>query len=879
MFVNIKYVTSTGKLQRSVVRMNTKDGAEWFVETAALESLNDRITSFQYIYQLKGPEGQVLRTEWNLIPRLVPYTAEFNYVMSDAWRDIPAESFLYTNAYMASEGMARNDVFRPQGLALYDKTLMFCVSAPQVRKGQTVALCGNSPVLGSWNATRYLKMQYAGQSMWVLTVNGAGIDFPIEYKYVLVDEKTRKIVKWEDGANRTYDCSAPIGMTVFAIDGGLLRTEKPNWKVAGVAADMALLRSRHSWGMGDFGDLRLLVDWAGLTGLKAIQLSSVNATVETLGLPESACDGIISVHAMSICHLDVEAAGGQASAEATEQFRRNRMMLNARRSVGCRQTAEAKEAYLRQLYCDKGKETIESGEFKAFIRENAEWLLPYAAYCQLSRLNSTDNFDEWGLLAVYDEKEARKYLHDNKHETYFIFYVQYMLHKQLEEACQYARSKGIFLMAQLADGLSPKGVEAWLHRRLFYSGWHAGELPKANLPFGKNKLSLACNWDAMAKDKYWWWRKRLSHTAKYCDAMRIDNVAQFFRTWLVPSTTTNGLLGQFSPAAPFTPKDIERYGLKFRKTFFTSPFINDQVLSKLFGMHTQYVKEHFLIAKPYGMYFLKGNCNTQDKIRDIFKGKADENSAWICDGLCRLTENVLFIEDAHMPNAYHPRVAAYREPVFKALNDDDREAFMRIYKDYYGTRHNRLGSANGMKNLASILDKTRMLVCADTVGEIHECVSPCLEALHALPVNIQAKPRVPGVEFAQLYANPSLSVAAISTPGIPPMRQWWEENPERTQRYYSTMLQKVGPAPRHLPANIAEEIIARHLYSPSLLCILSMQDWLSMAPELLNDRGGSIYAQPEGQADGQVPYAELEQIMEHKELTEKIKLLIKRSRR
>ena len=93
------------------------------------------------------------------------------------------------------------------------------------------------------------------------------------------------------------------------------------------------------------------------------------------------------------------------------------------------------------------------------------------------------------------------------------------------------------------------------------------------------------------------------------------------------------------------------------------------------------------------------------------------------------------------------------------------------------------------------------------------------------------------------------------------------------------MLQKVGPAPRHLPANIAEEIIARHLYSPSLLCILSMQDWLSMAPELLNDRGGSIYAHPEGQADGQVPYAELEQIMEHKELTEKIKLLIKRSRR
>ena len=36
----------------------------------------------------------------------------------------------------------------------------------------------------------------------------------------------------------------------------------------------------------------------------------------------------------------------------------------------------------------------------------------------------------------------------------------------------------------------------------------------------------------------------------------------------------------------------------------------------------------------------------------------------------------------------------------------------------------------------------------------------------------------------------------------------------------------------HLPAHLAEEIVARHLYSPSMLCVLSLQDWLSMNGEL-----------------------------------------------
>ena len=54
----------------------------------------------------------------------------------------------------------------------------------------------------------------------------------------------------------------------------------------------------------------------------------------------------------------------------------------------------------------------------------------------------------------------------------------------------------------------------------------------------------------------------------------------------------------------------------------------------------------------------------------------------------------------------------------------------------------------------------------------------------------------------------------------------------RTQRYYATMLQKQGRAPLQLPAHIAEQIIARLMFSPSMLCMLAIQDWLAMDAEL-----------------------------------------------
>lgn len=51
---------------------------------------------------------------------------------------------------------------------------------------------------------------------------------------------------------------------------------------------------------------------------------------------------------------------------------------------------------------------------------------------------------------------------------------------------------------------------------------------------------------------------------------------------------------------------------------------------------------------------------------------------------------------------------------------------------------------------------------------------------------------------------------------------------QQTQRYYNTMLGHYGAAPATATPELCEEVVRNHLHSNSILCILSLQDWMSM---------------------------------------------------
>ena len=775
--------------------MLTDDGELWTLETAALVSRQHPLSHIVYHYEVQDATGQVLRREWDEVPRIYHFDASKDYVFPDQWRDRPLPYHLYSNAYLTTVHGRRNEQVEALRLPLFRRTIVFRVSAPQLKAGQAVAVCGSHPALGSWSASRYQLMQYVGQHEWMLSVNALGWLMPIEYKYVVVDEQSHSLLQWEEGDNRCV-CDEVEDGQVLVLYGDQLRLCEETWRAAGVVVPVFSLRSEHSYGVGDFGDLRRLVDWAVATGMKFIQVLPVNDTTISHQWMDSCPYNIVSAFALHPHYVDLEAAGALRSKTRMTQFLRRRQELNALSYSDYEAVDRVKSEYLHELFNERGKTICATKEYKEFVANNEEWLKPYA---------------EWSGEAA------------------FACFVQFLLHSQLKAAADYAREKGVVLKGDLPIGVHRDSVETHQHPELFHLDSQAGAPPDAFSREGQNWGFPTYQW---GDELVAWFQQRMRHMEQYFDALRIDHVLGFFRIWEIPADAVSGLLGHFSPALPLTVDEIEYFGLPFRKELFTQPFINDRLLDRLFGVHAQYVREHFLVAKAYNLYGLKDEFSTQQRVAACFANRRDENSQWIRDGLMRLISNVLFVEDPHQPDMYHPRIGVINEPVYEVLSTEEKDAFMRLYNNYFFQRHSFFWGQHALRRLPAVMKGTRMLVCAEDLGMLPDCVEPVLDQLRILTLEVQQMSKQQGFEYAHLDANPIRSVCTITTHDMPSLRQWWQENPERRQRYYVTMLQKEGRAPEQLPPHLAEEIVARHLYCPSMLCLLSLQDWLSMDSEL-----------------------------------------------
>lgn len=829
--VDITYNRRDGSKRTQRLPMTTDDGQLWTLQTAVIESRQHPIDSFSYIYNVVDGDGRILRSEWDSVSRTLHFDSTKDYNFPDEWRDIPLQDHLYTKAYWATQGkIAACDDVRPLALPLFRRTMLFRVSAPQLLSGQSLAVCGSHPAVGCWNASRYILMEYAGQQEWMLTVNVAAMmGTRLEYKYVVVDNATHSLLRWEEGENRTADGSEVADGQVLVLDGGVLRLCETLWKAAGVAVPVFALRTEHSYGCGDFGDLRRMVDWAVATGMRIIQTLPVNDTTAQHDWMDSCPYNAISVFALHPHYVDIDAAGMLADSAKMTMFRRRRRELNALPYSDYEAVDRVKMEYLRQFFNEQRSNIVENNDYKAFVERNKEWLLPYAAFCTLRDSYGTADYHRWPRLSVYDKQAVAEYVGEESDEVAFTCYVQFLLHVQLKNAADYAHSHGVALMGDLPICVSRNSVETWMHPDYFNSDASAGTPPDFSSHNGQNWCAPTYNWNNIMADDCRWWHCRLSHIEQYFDALRIDHILGYFRIWEIPNEAVHGQLGHFSPSLPMTEGEIETYGLRFRKDLYTRPFINDRILSRLFGVHAQYVRDTFLKNKSYNMYDLKPEYDTQRKIQRFFEGKNDENSLWIRDGLYRLVADVLFVEDLRRPAMYHPRIEAYKEPIYEALEAEDKEAFMRLYNNYYYQRHGLFWGNKAMCRLPKLLCGTRMLITAEDLGMLPDCVEPVLDALRILTLEVQTMPKQGGgYEFAHLNANPYRSVATFSTHDTAPMRLWWEDNHELAQRYYATMMQKEGHAPEHLTAPLAEEIVARHLYCPSMLCVMPLQDWLAM---------------------------------------------------
>lgn len=817
--VNIQ--TEEGELK---LPLETTDGERWACDWG-VESPEK---SYTYYYSVER-EGRAVKTEWLMIKHQLDVNARKAavYTLYDHWKAMPEDAFLYSSAFTDCINHQVPQEMKPE---TGSKIVRLIVRAPQLHDGERLGVLGADKALGAWDVQKILPMTQHTYNEWVADIDAAHLEGShLEFKFVAFRNAKNELL-WETSMNRTVDLPEMKAGELVSYELDQAFFALYNRKLAGTLVPVFSLRTRKSAGIGDFGDLKTMIDFVASTGQKVLQLLPINDTTITHTWTDSYPYSCISVFAIHPQYADLHALPELKDAKARAEAEKTRAELNALDKIDYEKVNDFKINYLRQIFNQEGEKMMKTAEYKAFFQDTELWLVPYAQYSYLRDKNGTADFNQWPDHQVWDEAE-RKALADPKTAAYknvaFFYFVQFVLDRQMQEAHEHAKAKGVILKGDIPIGVNRNGCDVWTEPKYFNLNGQAGAPPDDFSANGQNWGFPTYNWFEMLKDGCQWWNRRFQNMARYFDAYRIDHVLGFFRIWEIPVHSVHGLLGQFAPALAMSREEIESYGLHFQEDRFTRSFITDWVLDRVFHERAGEVKEKYLDRLDDERYQMKPEVDTQRKVEALFADVTNEKELWLRDGLYALISDVLFVRDHTNPGVFHPRISAQLDFIYESLYDNDKAAFNRLYNDYFYRRNNQFWYQEAMKKLPKLVQATRMLVCAEDLGMVPDCVPWVMDELKILSLELQSMPKDPSVKFGHLSRNPYRSVCTISSHDMPTLRMWWDENIQRTQEYYNTMLYRQGSAPHPLPGWLASDIISRHLTSPSMLCILSIQDWLA----------------------------------------------------
>jgi 4-alpha-glucanotransferase len=820
---------NAGEREVTTYKMATIDGYHWSCEMKSVLKIGSAIDYFYSV--VRGDE--VVRREWTLETHRLELACAsgVTYHVYDHWVDIPENAYLYSSAM--TECVNRH-AHAPVEKTEYGRTVRFKVRAPQLRHEERLALVGSDKVLGGWHLQKALPMAEHNYNEWIVDVDASHLAPSFEFKFLALDDDPDVAPLWERGENRKVTLPAMEEGDVVVYEFSEVHFDVYNLKCAGTLVPVFSLRSKDSFGVGDFGDLRKMVDWVAQTKQRVLQILPINDTTITHTWTDSYPYSCISIFAIHPQYADFKALPQLTDATQRKRFEKLRKELNALPQIDYERVNDAKNEYLRLLFEQEGKKTFQTAEYKHFFEENKKWLVPYAQYCMLRDTYGTADFSQWPDHQTWDEAD-RTALTNVRSKAYKVvalhYYVQFILYVQMKGVHEHARSKGVILKGDIPIGVNRHGCDVWQEPRYFNLNGQAGAPPDDFSANGQNWGFPTYNWDAMVANGCAWWVRRFSNMAKFFDAYRIDHVLGFFRIWEIPTHAVHGLLGQFSPALGMTREEIAAYGLHFQEQLFTEPFITDWVLDRMFGERADEVRQCYVEPIGDGRYRMRPEYATQRQVEAAFLG-AEERDQWLRDGLYALISDVLFLRDHKDENKFHPRISVQFDFIYESLSDNDKQVFNRLYNDYFYRRNNQFWYREAMKKMPKLVNATRMLVCAEDLGMVPDCVPWVMNELRILSLELQSMPKDPSVRFGHLSRNPYRSVCTISSHDMPTLRQWWDEDEERTQEYYATMLYRGDKAPHPLPGWLARDIISRHLTSPSMLCILSIQDWLAIDERL-----------------------------------------------
>ncbi|MEP7279443.1 MAG: 4-alpha-glucanotransferase [Bacteroidota bacterium] len=792
-----------------------------------------KLVKLHYKYILRYDDGFRV-TEWGNDKEIdISKTGVEEIQLVDTWNYSGEYENIFFTAPFQETLLKENEAkFKPKSPKSF--THIFKVKAPLLQKNEVVCLCGSNPALGDWDSNNAVLLGKEGN--WHITkVNIPKESFPLFYKYGVYNIKEKSFVRFEEGENRFLFGDAVNKITV--LHDGFVHLPNYTWRGTGVMIPVFSLRSKNSFGTGEFNDLKLLADWARKTRLKLIQILPVNDTSSTYTNADSYPYSAISAFALHPLYINLDEVAGKKDAAIVKALRKKQKQLNELPDLDYAQTIQCKLLALRELYSAQKESFLADTDFQDFFESNKDWLVPYAAFCYLRNKNASSDFSKWKIYSSYNKSAIEKYVSPKaRHydEIALQYFIQYHLHLQLKSATDYARKNGVIVKGDIPIGIGRHSCDAWVDPSLYNMHLQAGAPPDDFAVKGQNWGFPTYNWQQMAGDGYSWWKRRFDAMSKYFDAFRLDHILGFFRIWSIPIDSVEGIMGHFVPAVPVHVNEFNERHIWFVPQRYTRPFITDAILQDVFGEEAATIKERFL--EPYNtcQYRLKEAFDTQRKVEKYFleQGIADQEEK-TKQGLFDLISNViLFEKDGSNGTEFHFRFAMDTTSSFRNLEWSTQKQLKDLYINYYYHRQDAFWKKEAMKKLPVLKASTNMLVCGEDLGMVPGCVPEVMHQLAILSLEIQRMPKRLQREFFHPNDAPYLSVITPSTHDMSTIRGWWQEDKNKIQHFFNYELGQWGTAPAFCEPWISRAIIIQHLHSPAMWTIFLLQDLLGMSDTL-----------------------------------------------
>lgn len=322
-------------------------------------------------------------------------------------------------------------------------------------------------------------------------------------------------------------------------------------KLWGATVQLYTLRSEHNWGVGDFGDLKRMVEEVGKRGGAFVGLNPIHALYPANPLSASPYSPS-SRRWLNVTYIDVNQVEEFVQSEEAQrwwQLPTTRDALHQARSVEYVDYPQVMTLKMDALqlawkaFCDVPEASQRKRDFRRFVHLGGDSLRQQGVFDALHVHLRDLDLGLWGW-PVWPEPyrdihspDVAEFCERYADEVEFYLWLQWLAREQFSDCYQASVALGmpLGLYRDLAVGVAEGGAETWSDTSLYCLKATIGAPPDILGPQGQNWGLPPIDPHVMKERAYQPFIDLLRANMAECGALRIDHVMGLMRLWWIPA--------------------------------------------------------------------------------------------------------------------------------------------------------------------------------------------------------------------------------------------------------------------------------------------------------------------------------------------------------